>query len=132
MNLPDKKTFDLLIVEDNAEFRHMLRKILQSRFPSFRISEAENGEVALGLISRHEPDLIFMDIRLPGQNGIVVTQKIKHQHPAIAIIMLTNMDTSDYRTAAFESGADHFLSKEKSSVEDILELVARISPPPSF
>ena len=132
MNLPDKKTFDLLIVEDNAEFRQMLRKILQSRFPSFRISEAENGEVALGLISRHEPDLIFMDIRLPGQNGIVVTQKIKHQHPAIAIIMLTNMDTSDYRTAAFESGADHFLSKEKSSVEDILELVARISPPASF
>lgn len=127
MDPSEKKAFDLLIVEDNAEFRHMLRKILQSKFLSFRISEAENGEVALDLIRRQRPDLIFMDIRLPGQSGIALTEKIKRQHPAIVIVMFTNMDTSDYRTAAFESGADYFLSKEKSSAEDILELVARIS-----
>jgi DNA-binding NarL/FixJ family response regulator len=127
MNILDEKIFDLLIVEDSAEFRHMLKKVLQSRFPSFRISEAEDGEAALVLIRRQQPDLIFMDIRLPGQSGIALTEKIKRQHPAIVIVMLTSMDTSDYRTAAFERGADYFLSKEKSSAEDILELVACIS-----
>jgi DNA-binding NarL/FixJ family response regulator len=126
MDLQAGKAFDLLIVEDNAGFRKMLRKILQSRFPSFRISEAENGDVALGLIRQRIPNLIFMDIRMPGQSGICLTAKIKRQHSAIVIIMLTHMDTPEYRAAAFESGADYFLSKEKASAEDILELVARI------
>jgi len=127
MNLPLLKAFDLLIVEDNAGFRQMLRKILESRFPSFQITEAETGEAALGLIRQQEPNLIFMDVRLPGQSGISLTERIKRQHPAIIIVMLTHMDTSDYRAAAFESGADYFLSKDKNSAEDILELVAHIS-----
>jgi DNA-binding NarL/FixJ family response regulator len=127
MNLLVRKDFDLMIIEDNTGFRQMLRKIIQSRFPSFQISEAENGDVALGLIHQRMPNLIFMDIRMPGQSGISLTAKIKRQHPDVVIIMLTHMDTSEYRTAALESGADYFLSKDKTSAADILELVARIS-----
>lgn len=127
MNPRGEKPFDLLLVEDNAGFRQMLRKILQSRFPSFQISEAENAEAALDVIRQQKPDLIFMDVRLPGRSGIYLTEQIKRQHPAIVIIMLTHADTSEYRAAALESGANYFLSKEKTSAEDILELLARIS-----
>ena len=127
MNPPEKKVFDLLIVEDNAKFRQMLRKILQSRFPAFQISEAENAEAALGLIHQRKPNVIFMDIRLPGQSGISLTGQIKRLYPSTVIIMLTHADSSEYREAAFESGADYFLSKEKTTSEDILDLVQRIS-----
>jgi DNA-binding NarL/FixJ family response regulator len=127
MNPPGEKVFELLIVEDNARFRQMLRKILQSRFPSFQISEAENDEAALGLIRQRKPNVIFMDIRLPGQSGISLTGQIKRLYPSIVIIMLTHADTSEYREAALESGADYFLSKEKTTSEDILDLVQRIS-----
>jgi DNA-binding NarL/FixJ family response regulator len=127
MNPPEKRVFKLLIVEDNACFREMFRKILQSGFPSFQISEAENAEAALGLIRQQKPNLILMDIRLPGQNGISLAGQIKRQHPSIVIIMLTHADTSEYREAALENGADYFLSKEKNTAEDILALVERIS-----
>jgi len=127
MNPPGEKVFELLIVEDNARFRQMLRKIVQSRFPSFQISEAENAEAVLGLIRHRKPNAIFMDIRLPGQSGISLTGQIKRLYPSIVIIMLTHADTSEYREAALESGADYFLSKEKTTSEDILDLVQRIS-----
>jgi DNA-binding NarL/FixJ family response regulator len=127
MNLRGEKAFDLLIVEDNAGFRRTLRKILESRFPSFRISEAEDAEAALDLIRQRNPDVIFMDVRMPGRSGISLTGQIKRQHPAIVIIMLTHADTPEYRAAALESGADYFLSKEKTSAEDIVELVEHIS-----
>ena len=127
MNLPEKKAFELLIVEDNLRFRQMLRKVLQLRFPSFEISEAENAEVALGLIRQRKPNVIFMDIRLPGRNGISLTGQIKRLHPSIVIIMLTHADTSEYQEAALESGADYFLSKDKTTLEGILDLVQGIS-----
>jgi CheY-like chemotaxis protein len=127
MNAQREKLFELLIVEDNARFRQMLVKILQSRFPSFHILEAENAEAALGQIRQQKPNVIFMDIRLPGQSGISLTGQIKHLYPSIVIIMLTHADTSEYREAALESGADYFLSKEKSTAEDILDLVQRLS-----
>ncbi len=127
MNPPEKKVFELLIVEDNTRFRQMLRKILESRFPSFQISEAENAEAALDLIRQRKPNAIFMDIRLPGQSGISLTGQIKRLHPSIVIIMLTHADSLEYREAALESGADYFLSKEKNTAEEILKLVHRIS-----
>jgi two-component system response regulator YesN len=127
MNPPEKKVFELLIVEDNADFRQMLRDVLQSRFPAFQISEAENAEAALALMLQLRPNIIFMDIRMPGQSGISLTGQIKRLYPAIVIIMLTHADTSEYREAALESGADYFLSKEKTTAKDILDLVQRIS-----
>jgi len=127
MNSSREKIFELLIVEDNTRFRQMLRKILQSRFPSFHIVEAESAEVALGQVQQQRPHLIFMDIRLPGQSGISLTGQIKRLYPSIVIIMLTHADTAEYREAALKSGADYFLSKERTTTEDIVDLVQRIS-----
>jgi len=127
MNSLENKAFGLLIVEDNTWFRQMLRNVLQSKFPSFEISEADSAETALGLIRERKPNVIFMDIRLPGRSGISLTGHIKEHNPSIVIIMLTHADTAEYRDAAFESGADYFLSKEKTTADDILDLVRRIS-----
>jgi DNA-binding NarL/FixJ family response regulator len=117
---------DILIVEDNADFRNMLRSTLQSDFPSARISTASEGTSALRSVGRNKPDLIFMDIRMPGKSGLVLTREIKQRNPDISIAILTNMDSAEYRNAAFEIGADSFLSKETLSSKDLQELVREI------
>jgi DNA-binding NarL/FixJ family response regulator len=117
---------DILIVEDNAEFREMLKVILQSGFPFARISEAGEGNAALREVKRRKPDLIFMDIRMPGKSGIVLTGEIKKRHLDIVVIVLTQHDTPEYREAAFANGADYFLSKESVKAEEIQELVKTI------
>lgn len=59
-----------------------------------------------------QPDAIFMDLRLPGENGLELTKKIKADYPNIVIVIITNYDLPEYREAAYESKADHFVSKD--------------------
>jgi CheY-like chemotaxis protein len=102
----------ILIVEDNAFFLQFLKETLHARLPSVDILEAGSGEEALQRIETLLPDAIFMDLRLPGANGLDVTQKIKAQYPDTIVVILTNYDLPEYREAATQSGADHFLSKD--------------------
>jgi len=115
-----------LIVEDSTLYRKLLKDTLRSRFPSMEIIEAESGEEAMQQISAHPPDLIFMDIKLPGKNGLELTGKIKAKYPDVTVIILTSYDTPEYREAAAQVKADHFLSKGSSSKEGILALVESI------
>jgi CheY-like chemotaxis protein len=117
---------DILIVDDNAAFRKMLKSILLSRFPSMHISEAQDGNRAVELTEKQVPDLIFMDVRLPGENGFQLTRRIKTAHPEIVILVITSYDSPEYQAAAFESGADFFVSKKASAANDVLERVQSI------
>jgi DNA-binding NarL/FixJ family response regulator len=116
----------VLIVEDSTIFRTLLKETLQSRFPSMEILEAGDGEQAMKKITFHLPDLIFMDIKLPGENGLDLTTKIKAKYPDVIIIVLTSYDTPEYREAAVKAEADHFLAKGSSTKENILRLVESI------
>ncbi len=102
----------VLIVEDNAFFLKFLKETLRSRFPSMDILEAANGDEAMQKIKTLPPNAIFMDLRLPGENGLELTKKIKAQHPNIIVVILTNYDLPEYREAAYHCGADHFLLKD--------------------
>ena len=120
--------FRVLLVEDNAPFRGSIRDMLRTNFPSMDIAEASNGAEALSQIELGLPGLIFMDIRLPGESGLQLTKKIKSSHPDIVIAILTNHDLPEYRRAAFENGANYFLSKDSFSPEDILGLIQSVLP----
>ena len=84
-----QKTGRILIVDDNAAFRNMLRRILISRFPSLNVREAQDGNRAIKKLEKQPPDIIFMDVRLPGENGFQLTRKIKAAYPGIVIIIIT-------------------------------------------
>ena len=120
------RPFKTLIVEDNASFRQALIEILAPRFPFMSIEEAGNGEEALQKINLLVPALIFMDIKLPGENGLHLTQKIKVKYPEVVIIVLTSYDFPEYREAAYRYGANHFIVKGSSTNEEILALVEGI------
>jgi len=102
----------ILIVEDNAFFLQFFRETLRSRFPSMEISEARNGEEAMQKIKTVQPEVIFMDVRLPGESGLELTKKVKAQYPDIIVVIVTNYDLPEYRKAAYESKANHFISKD--------------------
>ncbi|NIO19985.1 MAG: response regulator, partial [Candidatus Aenigmarchaeota archaeon] len=79
-----------LIVEDNDNFRQTLRSLLDSRFPSMTFQEARNGKEALEKVDSFDPDLIFMDIKLPGESGLELTRKIRCSNSKVKIIILTS------------------------------------------
>jgi DNA-binding NarL/FixJ family response regulator len=118
--------FKILIVEDSDFYRQLLNEALQSRFPSMDISEAKDGEEALKKVDALSPDLVFMDIKMPGESGLEITKKIKKEHPNTILIILTAYDIPEYREAAYQNHADYFLSKGSTSREDILTLVEKI------
>ncbi len=102
----------VLIVEDNAFFLQFFRETLRSRFPSMEISEATDGEEAIRKVKAFQPEVVFMDVRLPGENGLELTKKLKAQYPDMIVVIVTNYDLPEYRKAAYESKADHFVSKD--------------------
>jgi DNA-binding NarL/FixJ family response regulator len=118
----------ILIVEDNKIFREAFKQGLLDSFPSMVIEEAGNADDALQKIKGGRPELIFMDIRLPGMNGLQLTQKIKKDFPEINIAILTDYDLPEYRQAAIQYGADHFYVKNSLKWDELEALVQSISP----
>jgi DNA-binding NarL/FixJ family response regulator len=118
--------FNTMLVEDNFLFMQLLESNLQDQFPSMEISEAKDGAEALKKIKSHSPNLIFMDIQLPGENGLELTRKIKTDYPDTIIIILTSHDLPEYREAAMRCKADYFFSKGVVPSDEIFTLVKSI------
>jgi YesN/AraC family two-component response regulator len=118
----------VLLVEDNTMYRELFAEDLRDHFPTIRIDEAGNAEEAIAKINATPPRLIFMDINLPGMNGLQLTQKIKRDFPNIRIAMLTGYDVPEYRQAAAQYGADAFLVKELLKWDEVEALVESLLP----
>ncbi len=116
----------VLLVEDNSTFRKSLKEMLTLRFPGIEIEEAADGEEALQKLENTNPDLIFMDIRLPGKNGLEVTKIIKGAKADVEVVILTSYDIAEYRAAAFSSGASYFFTKGSAGSDEIARCVRSI------
>ena len=126
MDIPGKVRLKTLIVEDNATYRDLLRTALQSAFPSMMIEEATEGNEALQRVDTLRPELIFMDIHLPGENGLQLTQRIKTNYPDTKIILMTSYDIPEYREAATRCGASGFLPKDSLNLGQLETLVKSV------
>ena len=115
-----------LIVEDNSYFREIFKMAFHHKFPSFIVEEAGNGKEALQIITGMSPDLIFLDILLPGEDGLQLAQKIKMDFPNIRIAMLTNYDLPASRRTASKFGVDRFFIKDSLNWEEIKDWVVSI------
>lgn len=125
--------YKALIVEDHADFRQSLNHILSSRFPALTIAEADTGKTALEQVAQFEPDLVFMDINLPDENGFSLTKTIKASHASTTVVIITAYDLPEYRQAAFDAGASCFFPKGSLGGEEVLKMVESVmaeSPTP--
>lgn len=113
----------VLIVENNDRFRQAFKDNLQIVSPDLHIQEAIEGKECLEKVETFRPQLVFMDIRLPGENGLSLTKKIKAQHPEMLVVVLTSYDNPEYRDAALQSGASRFVSKDSLNFEEMAALI---------
>ena len=118
--------FQTLIAEDNTVFRKSLKEVLTRRFPFMAIDEAIDGEQALFQGTAHHHDLVFMDIKMPGRNGLDVTRVIKSRDRDAVVCLVTSYDLQEYRDAADLCGVDHFIVKDESTESLIVGLVESV------
>ena len=116
----------VLIVENNDFFRRSFKEILKMYIPSLSVDESVDGSDALTKIGRTSPDMVFMDIRLPGKNGLELTREIKGHHPNLVISIFTSYDLPEYRKIAEKYGADHFLLKGALTGAEIAAMVKAV------
>ena len=112
-----------LVVEDNIGFRDSLISLLGGSFSTMVFEKASSSEEALNKLHQFPPQLAFVDIHLPGQNGLQFSRTLRSKYKSTVIVILTNHDGPEYRQAASQCGADFFVSKGSSSVDEILGIV---------
>ena len=118
--------FKTILIEDSSSFRLVVKENLLDQFPSMDIIEAADGVEAFQKIGGHPPNLIFMDIRLPGESGLELTGRIKADYPEVVVVILTSYDSPEYREAVIRCKADYFFSKGSISNNGISTLVKSI------
>lgn len=118
--------FKTLIVDDNAEFGQSLNDALLARFPAMRVARAGTILHAWRAIRSLDPDLVFMDVKLPDGNGLDMVREIKAGYARSIVIVVTAFDLPEYRVAASERGASYFFSKGSATQADILSVVESV------
>ncbi len=107
----------VLIADDHPLFRDGLRALLNSIPQTKMVGEAANGEEVLEQAAALQPDVILMDIQMPGLNGIEATQRILQTNPDIGIIVLTMFEDDDSVFAAMRAGARGYILKGADQTE---------------
>jgi DNA-binding NarL/FixJ family response regulator len=125
MSGKDSVPFRVMLVEHNDGFRRSLAGLVRSRFPTTVLHEADSTE-AMGKVKSFLPQLIFIDIKLPGQSGLEITRKIKALHPDMDVVFLTSYDFPEYREAARKCGAYCFLTKGSSTAKRVQDVVEEL------
>ena len=110
----------VLVVEDDQRIRASIRRALM--YEGYRAFEAEDGELALAALRDDPPDLILLDLNLPGIDGIEVCRRVREAGDTMPIIMITARDEVSDRVVGLDSGADDYLVKPF----DLTELTARV------
>ncbi len=110
----------VLVVEDDQPIRASIRRALA--YEGYAVTEAADGEKALDIVRMSPPDLILLDLNLPGIDGIEVCKRIREAGDAMPIIMITARDAVSDRVVGLDSGADDYLVKPF----DLAELTARV------
>src|SRR5882757_5264164 len=117
---------DVLLVDDHKIMRDGIKAILE-RDPEFRVvGEAESGADALQFVKLHHPELVLMDIGLPGLNGVETTAEILRYQPDCKVVILSMYDDENSVVSAVRSGARAFILK-RASDNDLLEALRMVA-----
>ncbi len=125
-------TIKILLVDDHKLVRDGLRNLIEEQRSDLKIvGEAENGIFAVQLATRLAPDIIIMDISMPGLNGIDATRQIKSEHPAIKVIALSMHSDRNSIVEMFKAGAAGYLLKDCAS-EELMPAIGAVAANRSY
>lgn len=114
----------VLLVDDQRLVRAGLRMLLESTPDLTVVGEAADGVQAVRLAAEHTPDLILMDLRMPGMDGATATAHIMASHPATKVLVLTTFDDDEHLYPALAAGASGYLVKD-TDPDDLLTAIRR-------
>lgn len=116
----------ILIVDDEGLERQAMKKILTAAFPSIhKLGEANSGGEAVSYVEKHSPDLVLMDIKMPGMDGLKAIQEIKTFNDQTRFIMVSAFDTFEYAQKAIREGVKDYLVKP-SKKQEIIQTISRV------
>lgn len=116
----------ILIVDDHEVVRLGLKSMLQN-YPGFEVvGEAGNARDAIQQVNLHNPDIVLMDIRLPGTSGIEATGEITSKHPKTKVIMLTSYAEDEMLFSAIKAGASGYVLKQVN-LEDLVKSIQAVA-----
>jgi len=102
---------NIVLIDDSLLVRERIANII-SKLPGVKvIGEAGNSLEAIKVVRKMKPDVVILDIKMPGESGVQILKKLKNEFEEIKIIMLTNYPYSQYKAECLKDGADYFLSK---------------------
>jgi len=105
----------VMLVDDQVILAEGIKSVLDT-CPDIEVCAiANDGSEAIKLVESVKPDVVLMDIRMPGVNGVVATKHIKESHPEVKVVVLTTFDDSDYILSAINNGASGYLLKDIGS-----------------
>jgi DNA-binding NarL/FixJ family response regulator len=110
-------SISVLLADDQPLLRRGFRMILEAEPDLTVVAEAGHGDEAVDLTRRHGPDVVLMDIRMPGTDGIEATRRITAAHAGVRVLALTTFDLDEYAFGALQAGASGFLLKDVRPAE---------------
>jgi len=110
----------ILVVDDEPSIVTLIKYNLEQN--NFNVVSTGDGQTVIDLVEEHQPDLIILDLMLPGVDGMTLTKQLRQKHNSVPIIMLTAMDTESDKVNGLDNGADDYLSKPFQ----VRELLARV------
>ena len=113
----DLPPIKVLVVEDHPLTQAGLRSFLAAFPDLLLLGMVDSGESAIRFCAQTEPDVILMDLIMPGMDGVTATRAIKERHANIKVIVLTNSDDSATINDALQAGASNYLLKTSSAFE---------------
>ena len=119
-------TISVLLVDDHELVRRGLRSFLGGRAEVVIAGEAENGEQALALASRENPDVVIMDISMPGMDGMETTRRLKEQCPRCNVLALTVHEDKQYFIEMLSAGASGYITKQ-AAADDLVAAIRAVA-----
>jgi pilus assembly protein CpaE len=116
----------ILIVDDIAESRDNVAKLLRFEPDVDVVGVADNGEQALELCERLEPNIVLMDVNMPGMDGITATTRISSRFPNTSVIMMSVQNEPEYLRKSMMAGAREFLAKP-FSLDELVESIRHVN-----
>jgi DNA-binding NarL/FixJ family response regulator len=121
----ETKKYRVLLAEDHALLRQSLKAYLEAQGACQVVGEAQDGREAMRLYGELQPDIVLMDLSMPGVDGMIAVKAIKRDFPDARIIALTAHRTEDYLHAALDSGVDGYVVKA-ASAEDLITAIRAV------
>ena len=116
----------VLLVDDNPTFLRILKRFLGEEEGLLVVGTAESGEEALKKARELQPQVILLDLAMPGMGGLNTIPRLRGVLPGVGIVVLTVLDANGYREAALAAGADDFVAKADLST-DLVPAIHRLS-----